>query len=134
MVNMSMSFIQVTAMTSMQISNRCLVQMVLIKMMMVWLMMKIQIVFAGYQEGSETIKEEAFELLDGHDNNCDGLVAAVELDCDDDGSFPLVPGESGSFDRSQTFQMAADIGWKLVLASVPHWIVGENHSGWCAIH
>ena len=38
------------------------------------------------------------------------MVAAVELDCDDDGSFPLVPGESGSFDRSQTFQMAADIG------------------------
>jgi len=65
---------------------------------------------AGYQEGSDTVKEEAFELLDGHDNNCDGLVAAVELDCDDDGAFPLVPGESGSFDRSQTFQMAADIG------------------------
>ena len=34
---------------------------------------------AGFQEGSDTIKEEAFELLDGHDNNCDGLVAAVRL-------------------------------------------------------
>ena len=66
----------------------------------------------GYQEGSTTIKEEAFELLDGHDNNCDGLVAAIELDCDDDGSFPLLPGESGSFDRSDTFKMASDIGLK----------------------
>ena len=65
---------------------------------------------AGFKEGSDTIKEEAFELLDGHDNNCDGLVAAVELDCDDDGSYPLVPGESVGFNRSSKFQMAADIG------------------------
>ena len=65
---------------------------------------------AGFKEGSDIVKEEAFELLDGHDNNCDGLVAAVELDCDDDGSYPLVPGESIGFNRSNKFQMAADIG------------------------
>ena len=39
----------------------------------------------GYQEGRLRLKR-SFELLDGHDNNCDGLVAAIELDCDDDGS------------------------------------------------
>jgi hypothetical protein len=35
------------------------------------------------------IYEGAVERLDGDDNNCDTKVAAVELDCDDDGSLPL---------------------------------------------
>jgi hypothetical protein len=35
------------------------------------------------------IHDGAPERLDGDDNDCDGLVAAVELDCDDDGSLPL---------------------------------------------
>jgi len=31
------------------------------------------------------------ELLDGHDNDCDGFVPLIELDCDDDGALPLLP-------------------------------------------
>ena len=117
----------------MLILSRCHAQMVLIKTMMGLWMMKISCI-AGFQEGSDTIKEEAFELLDGHDNNCDGLVAAVELDCDDDGSFPLVPGESMGFNRSAQFQMAADIGLEAcsgVSTSLDCW---ENLSVWFVTH
>lgn len=73
----------------------------------------------GYQENasilSETIpwselKEEASELIDGHDNNCDGFVAAIELDCDDDGTFPTVPVDNLNFDREQRFQRASELG------------------------
>lgn len=35
--------------------------------------------------------ETALEVFDGNDNDCDGRVPLVELDCDDDGSLPLVP-------------------------------------------
>ena len=64
----------------------------------------------GYQEGSSTIKEEPTEQIDGHDNDCDGSVAAIELDCDDDGTFPLLPAESIGVDRNAPFKRAADLG------------------------
>ena len=49
--------------------------------------------FNGLKEdGSEP--EVEMEILDGHDNDCDGYVSAIELDCDDDGTFPLLPAES----------------------------------------
>jgi hypothetical protein len=31
------------------------------------------------------------ETLDGHDNDCDGLIAVAELDCDGDGSLAMLP-------------------------------------------
>ncbi len=34
---------------------------------------------------------EFTELIDGHDNDCDGYVPIVELDCDDDGALPTLP-------------------------------------------
>ena len=44
----------------------------------------------GLSEDGEAV-EGRFEVLDGDDNDCDGYVALVELDCDDDGSLPLLP-------------------------------------------
>jgi MYXO-CTERM domain-containing protein len=35
--------------------------------------------------------ELPLEYLDGNDNDCDGRLPVVELDCDDDGSMPRVP-------------------------------------------
>ena len=65
--------------------------------------------FVGYKEdGSEP--EVAQELFDGHDNDCDGYVAAIELDCDDDGTFPLLPAESYGYDTTTPFERAADVG------------------------
>jgi PKD repeat protein len=45
------------------------------------------------------IYEGAVERMDGDDNNCDGLIASVELDCDDDGSLPLRASEIGLGDE-----------------------------------
>ena len=45
---------------------------------------------AGLDE-SGTEVEQAYEFIDGNDNDCDGRIAGVELDCDDDGSFALLP-------------------------------------------
>ncbi len=36
-------------------------------------------------------REEKLETLDGHDNDCDGYIPAIELDCDDDGALPALP-------------------------------------------
>ena len=40
-----------------------------------------------------TADEVALEVIDGHDNDCDGYVPLVELDCDDDGYMSMVPLE-----------------------------------------
>ena len=45
---------------------------------------------AGLDESGVEV-EKAYEFIDGNDNDCDGRIAAVELDCDDDGSFALLP-------------------------------------------
>ena len=44
----------------------------------------------GYNETGTEV-EVYVETLDGHDDDCDGFVAAAELDCDDDASFPALP-------------------------------------------
>ncbi len=55
---------------------------------------------AGLDEtGSEV--EKAYELIDGNDNDCDGRIAAVELDCDDDGSFALLPRQTSAILRAE---------------------------------
>ena len=36
-------------------------------------------------------REAALERLDGNDNDCDGDLPAIELDCDDDGALPSLP-------------------------------------------
>ncbi|MFM2247856.1 MAG: hypothetical protein RL071_3931 [Pseudomonadota bacterium] len=41
------------------------------------------------EDGSEV--ELPLEYLDGNDNDCDGFLPVVELDCDDDGSMPRLP-------------------------------------------
>ena len=45
---------------------------------------------AGLDESGVTV-EQAVEYIDGHDNDCDGQVPVIEMDCDDDGSLPLLP-------------------------------------------
>jgi hypothetical protein len=52
---------------------------------------------AGFDETGDEL-ESPRELLDGHDNDCDGQIPAVELDCDDDGSLPLLPLEYTAID------------------------------------
>ncbi|MCB9670663.1 MAG: putative metal-binding motif-containing protein [Alphaproteobacteria bacterium] len=55
-------------------------------------------------EGTGT-PDYVVEILDGHDNDCDGFVPYIELDCDDDGSLPALPVQPDSSVRS-----AADVG------------------------
>jgi len=45
----------------------------------------------SYTTSNGIVVPAATEVHDGSDNDCDGLLAAVELDCDDDGSLPLLP-------------------------------------------
>ncbi len=58
---------------------------------------------AGLDEWGDAV-EVALEYVDGHDNDCDGRVPAIELDCDDDGSLPLLPIQLS------TTATAADVG------------------------
>jgi hypothetical protein len=44
----------------------------------------------GLDEQGESV-ELPLEFLDGNDNDCDGYLPIVELDCDDDGSLPRLP-------------------------------------------
>ncbi|MEC7985968.1 MAG: MopE-related protein [Myxococcota bacterium] len=57
----------------------------------------------------EEYKEVPTEKIDGHDNDCDGRVAAIELDCDDDGAFPMLPVPVTS-ENNYSFERAADVG------------------------
>ena len=41
------------------------------------------------EEGS--VVKIPLECHDGNDNDCDGVLPVVELDCDDDGSMPRLP-------------------------------------------
>lgn len=45
----------------------------------------------GYNDDYDSITARREEVLDGHDNNCDGYVPLIELDCDSDGSFVKLP-------------------------------------------
>jgi hypothetical protein len=57
--------------------------------------------------------EARAELLDGHDNDCDGFIPAIELDCDDDGGLPLLPTMSAELTArpAETAVMsAAEVG------------------------
>ncbi|MDG1482642.1 MAG: putative metal-binding motif-containing protein, partial [Myxococcota bacterium] len=54
----------------------------------------------GYDEYGDEL-ESKIEFLDGHDNDCDGLVPAIEVDCDDDGSLPILPLEAYEIDLSE---------------------------------
>ncbi len=51
--------------------------------------------------------EELIEYVDGDDNDCDGYVPLVELDCDDDGSLPLLPTNVSS---SAEIRLASELG------------------------
>lgn len=42
---------------------------------------------------SGTVVEDRIEIIDGHDNDCDGFVPFAELDCDDDGFIATLPIE-----------------------------------------
>jgi hypothetical protein len=46
------------------------------------------------------------EKIDGHDNECDGAIPVVELDCDDDASFPMLPKDP----PAAGFTSATDLG------------------------
>ena len=46
---------------------------------------------ADYNDNFDSIPDRRFEVMDGHDNNCDGYVPLIELDCDSDGSFVKLP-------------------------------------------
>ena len=57
-----------------------------------------------YNENFDSIAERRFEVMDGHDNNCDGYVPLIELDCDSDGSFvklpeDIIPDEVSRYDE-----------------------------------
>ncbi len=71
----------------------------------------------GVRSASETNRAATFrrnpaavravvERVDGHDNDCNGEIPAIELDCDDDGSFPLLAVNP----PPETFVHAADVG------------------------
>ena len=47
-----------------------------------------------YNESFDSIAARRTEVMDGHDNNCDGYVPLIELDCDSDGSFVKLPTSS----------------------------------------
>ena len=51
--------------------------------------------------------ERNFIFMDGSDNDCDGRVAAVELDCDDDGSFAMVPRQASAFLNASEIGLAS---------------------------
>lgn len=51
--------------------------------------------------------EPLVEYLDGNDNDCNGELPAVELDCDDDGSLPLLPRSSNT---STPISVATEVG------------------------
>ena len=46
---------------------------------------------SGVTRNSFDVVTHRVETLDGHDNDCDGLMAVAELDCDDDGSLAMLP-------------------------------------------
>jgi hypothetical protein len=57
--------------------------------------------------------EVPYELLDGDDNDCDGFVPVIELDCDDDGGLPLLPGASAALTANPVTEpvvTAANVG------------------------
>ena len=60
---------------------------------------------SGYTESGDELEARA-EYLDGHDNDCDGRVPAVEMDCDDDGSLPVLPLEADAIDTTAYPQYA----------------------------
>jgi len=59
---------------------------------------------AGLDEAG-TATEQPEELLDGHDNDCDGHIPLIELDCDDDGAAAI-----GAISAGDAYQTHADLG------------------------
>ncbi|HMV65371.1 MAG TPA: putative metal-binding motif-containing protein [Myxococcota bacterium] len=59
--------------------------------------------------------EEPYELIDGVDNDCNGEIPVIELDCDDDNAYPFLPimTESMIDNQSDTpIENAASVGLK----------------------
>jgi len=64
----------------------------------------------GLDEWGDAV-EVRLEFMDGHDNDCDGYVPAIELDCDDDGALALLPVLRSAAGEAEdlTAETAADL-------------------------
>ncbi|MED5370924.1 MAG: MopE-related protein [Myxococcota bacterium] len=55
----------------------------------------------GYNADFDSEGIARTEVMDGHDNNCDGLIPLIELDCDGDGSFAMLPTDDAPSEVSR---------------------------------
>ncbi|MEL6342764.1 MAG: MopE-related protein [Myxococcota bacterium] len=63
---------------------------------------------AGRSEDGTRV-EIAQEFFDSNDNDCDGFIPAIELDCDDDGARPQLPGGINA-GLATNYVTASDVG------------------------
>ncbi|MEL6345918.1 MAG: putative metal-binding motif-containing protein, partial [Myxococcota bacterium] len=55
--------------------------------------------------------EDKIEIIDGHDNDCDGFIPAIELDCDDDNYMAILPPEdTDQFSNGENYTDYGDVG------------------------